>query len=108
MLLRFSVFTMQEEADLKIKWEDTFPHAYGGPIPYACLAAPPAVLALGPDGKHVFPLLGAAAAAAAAASAASGKSGLEGGETMYEAIERGMDDEDGYDGGPFPSNHSND
>ena len=66
MLLRFSVSLMRE-ADLEVRWEDAapapgtdqrdgkFPHVYGGPIPYACLAAPPVVLALGSDGKHTFP-----------------------------------------------------
>ena len=70
ILLRFSISMMTQEADLEVHWEDAapasgaqkrdgdFPHVYGGPIPYACLAAPPDVLVLGPDGKHVLPSLG--------------------------------------------------
>jgi len=65
MLLRFSVDIMRE-ADLDLRWEADEPHIYGGLIPYACLAAPPALLALGNDGKHVLPPLGRPAAAAAA------------------------------------------
>ena len=98
MLLRFSVESMVEEADLKVRWESAapppgeksrdgeFPHVYGGPIPFACLAAPPALLALDADGKHVLPSLGPAVEADIERSA-------------DEAVERGMDDEDGYDGG---------
>ena len=73
MLLCFSVDSMRDEADLKIRWESDesasgpFPKIYGGAIPYACLAAQPALLALGPDGKHEIPALGVAAAAAASA-----------------------------------------
>jgi uncharacterized protein (DUF952 family) len=103
VLLRFSKETMEEEADLKIRWEDAapaegvakrdgaFPHAYGGPIPYACLSAPPAILAVGPDGKHVFPPLDPAAVPSD--SVLSGLGGNSNG------VERGMADEDGYDGG---------
>lgn len=73
MLLCFSVDSMRDEADLKIRWESDesasgpFPKIYGGAIPYACLAAQPALLALGPDGKHEIPALGVAAAAASSA-----------------------------------------
>lgn len=76
MLLSFVVETMREEADLQIKFEaaeseaggaGAFPHAYGGPIPYACLYATPALLKLA-DGKHVLPPLGMVATAAAAAA----------------------------------------
>ena len=70
-----------------------FPHAYGGAIPYACLSAVPALLTIGQDGKHVFPPLGQAAAATAAAANALGAGDAD------EHIDRGMDDEDGYDGG---------
>lgn len=66
MLLRFSVDIMRE-ADLELRSDADELHMYGGPIPYACLAAPPALLALGDDGKHVLPPLGPAPAAAAAA-----------------------------------------
>jgi uncharacterized protein (DUF952 family) len=105
MLLSFSTEAMVEEADLKIRWEDAqpppdgvaragaFPHAYGGAIPYACLSAVPTLLPIGPDGKHVFPPLGQAAAATAAAAAANMVGDAD------EHVERGMDDEDGYDGG---------
>lgn len=65
VLLQFSVSLMREEADLDVRWEDgappqgsNFPHVYGGPIPYACLAAPPNRLELSPTGEHVFPPLG--------------------------------------------------
>ena len=71
MLLRFAVKLMREEANLDIRWEAAvplrpgeksregkFPHIYGGPIPFACLAAPPVLLALDSDGKHVLPPLG--------------------------------------------------
>ena len=66
LLLQLSVSLMRE-ADLEVRWEDAapgagvtkrdgdFPHVYGGPIPYACLAVPPATLALDSDGKHIFP-----------------------------------------------------
>lgn len=103
MLLRFSVDTMQEEADLDIRWEAAepppgstvrdgeFPHVYGGPIPWACLTAQPALLALDADGKHIFPPIGAAAVAKVSRA-------YKGAE-VDDAIERGMDDEDGYDGG---------
>lgn len=106
VLLRFSVESMREEADLEVRWEDSkpapgvikrdgaFPHVYGGQIPYACLVGPPALLELGPDGKHVFPLMGAAAAAAAEAESLK----ADDNEGVDEAVERGMDDEDGYDG----------
>eukprot|EP00966_Prymnesium_polylepis_P211292 4892773-Prymnesium_polylepis.1 len=72
MLLSFTVESMREEADLKVKFEaaeaesggtGAFAHVYGGVIPYACLYSAPALLAL-EDGKHVFPLTGAAAVAA--------------------------------------------
>ena len=80
MLLHFSVEAMREEADLDVRWEavaasgentpaGSFPHVYGGPIPYACLTSPPALLLLGPDGKHIIPSLGLAALAEAARSA---------------------------------------
>ena len=65
-----------------------FPHAYGGPIPFACLAAPPVLLTLDADGKHVFPLLGQAAVDDAILKS-----------DAADVAERGMDDEDGYDGG---------
>lgn len=80
MLLRFSADSMRREADLEVRWEaaapalgddvrdGAFPHVYGGAIPYACLASPPTLLALGPDG-HVFPPQGAMEAAAAHAAA---------------------------------------
>ena len=57
---------METEADLKIKYEAAeppaageYPHAYGGPIPFACLTTAPVLLELGADGKHVIPELGA-------------------------------------------------
>ena len=90
MLMRFSVETMTEEADLTVKIEGA-PHVYGGAIPYACLVGPPVLLELGPDGKHVLPLLGAAAAEAEAIKDAA--------REEQEDIERGFNDEDGYDGG---------
>lgn len=80
LLLSFSAESMREEADLDIRWEAAapmpgesardgeFPHVYGGAIPFACLAAQPALLALGPDGKHVLPPLGSVAVAAAEAA----------------------------------------
>eukprot|EP00320_Phaeocystis_rex_P019901 CAMPEP_0119056234 /NCGR_PEP_ID=MMETSP1178-20130426/929_1 /TAXON_ID=33656 /ORGANISM="unid sp, Strain CCMP2000" /LENGTH=157 /DNA_ID=CAMNT_0007036939 /DNA_START=75 /DNA_END=548 /DNA_ORIENTATION=+ len=68
MLLSFTVESMREEADLEIKFEGAHVRCYGGYIPYACLHAPPALLALDDSGKHVFPLLGAALAAADAAA----------------------------------------
>ena len=80
MLLAFNVETMREEADLQVKFEAAeaaaggtgdFAHVHGGPIPYACLHATPALLALGDGGKHVFPPLGAAAAAGAGGDHAS-------------------------------------
>jgi uncharacterized protein (DUF952 family) len=104
VLLRFSVDVMRYEADLSIRWEDAesasgaFPHVYGGAIPYACLYAPPALLALGSDGKHVFPPLGAEAVAAAAAAEAAATSGLKDDAGALDA-ERGFLDDDGYDGG---------
>ena len=73
MLMSFTVELMREEADLKVKFEaaeaapggsGAFAHVYDGAIPYACLYTAPVLLAVGADGKHVFPLLGAAAAAA--------------------------------------------
>ena len=97
MLLSFSSEVMREEADLKIKWEEAaptggaepstgaFPHVYGGPIPWACLTSPPALLALGADGKHVLPMLGPAVAAGLA-----GPSALE--EDHY------VSSDDDYDG----------
>ena len=90
MLLRFSVETMAEEADLKVVMEGA-PHVYGGAIPYACLGGPPVLLELGPDGKHMIPQLGAAAAEEEAIKDAA--------REEEEGIERGFDDEDGYDGG---------
>ena len=104
VLLRFSAESMQTEADLKIKWGPAapppgeakrsggdFPHVYGGAIPYACLSAPPALLTLDADGKHAFPPLGPVLTAAEIDLREMLDSG--------EAVERGMDDEDGYDGG---------
>ena len=49
---------MREEADLDIRYDGAYPHVYGGPIPYACLAAPPALLTLGSNGRHIIPALG--------------------------------------------------
>lgn len=65
MLLTFNVEKMCEEADIKVEIEDGEPRAYADFIPYACMCAPPMVLAL-KDGKHELPLFGAEAAAAAA------------------------------------------
>ena len=62
MLLSFTVETMIEEADLKVKFESGAANVYGGPIPYACLHAMPATLKLA-DGKLVVPPLGKAALA---------------------------------------------
>lgn len=87
LLLRFSAESMQEEADLTIKWEGAFPHVYGGPIPFACLTAPPVLLELGADGKHVLPPLGPPVEPEIERSAGG------------DAVDRGMNDEDGYDGG---------
>mmetsp|Transcript_17016 Transcript_17016/g.43710 ORF Transcript_17016/g.43710 Transcript_17016/m.43710 type:complete len:179 (+) Transcript_17016:87-623(+) len=104
ILLSFSVESM-EEADLQIRWEDAapppgsttrggaFPHVYGGAIPYACLSSKPAILALDPDGKHIFPTLGQAAATTAALVASSFAD-----KESADCVDRGMDDEDGYDG----------
>lgn len=73
MLLAFIVDSMREEADLEIKFEaaefeaggaGAHAHCYGGYIPYACLQAPPALLQLNEDGRHIFPLMGAALAEA--------------------------------------------
>lgn len=104
ILLRFSTESMCDEAGLDIRWENAapedvtvragkVPHAYGGAIPYACLSAPPALLALGPDGLHDFPPLGTAAAAIATTYAL-----MDDNDGVDECIDRGMDDEDGYDG----------
>ena len=70
MLLEFSVEKMVEEADVEVKFEGDEPRAYADFIPYACMSAPPKKLAL-QDGKHVMPLVGAAAVAAAAAALAA-------------------------------------
>jgi len=68
MLLSFTVQTMRDEADLKVKFEAAesapggdgkFAHIYGGAIPYACLYSAPTLLTLA-DGKHVFPPVGLA------------------------------------------------
>ena len=73
MLLQFIVDSMREEADLEIKFEaaefeaggvGAHAHCYGGYIPYACLQAPPALLQLNDDGRHIFPLMGATLAEA--------------------------------------------
>jgi len=73
MLLSFIVESMQEEADLEIKFEaaesasggaGVHAHCYGGYIPYACMQAPPALLEVNDNGQHIFPLLGAALAEA--------------------------------------------
>eukprot|EP00325_Prymnesiales_sp_UTEX-LB-985_P030448 CAMPEP_0174719046 /NCGR_PEP_ID=MMETSP1094-20130205/30726_1 /TAXON_ID=156173 /ORGANISM="Chrysochromulina brevifilum, Strain UTEX LB 985" /LENGTH=174 /DNA_ID=CAMNT_0015919301 /DNA_START=23 /DNA_END=547 /DNA_ORIENTATION=+ len=86
MLLSFKVNSMEQEADLKIKYEAAeseaggsgpFPHVYGGWIPYACLLGAPTVLEL-VDGKHVIPDLQLAI------------TGTVGVETIYA-------DEDDYD-----------
>jgi uncharacterized protein (DUF952 family) len=101
-LLCYSVQTMREEADLDVRWEAAapppgasarageFPHVYGGAIPYACLASPPALLTLGPDGKHAFPQLGPSVAAAAAVLGAKAEEEEE--EDMYH------DSDGSYDG----------
>ena len=63
-VLVFAVEKMREEADLIIKFEAAesekggsgeFAHAYGGPIPYACLRREPFTLGLA-GGKHVLTL----------------------------------------------------
>ena len=68
-LLVFVVEKLKEEADIAIKFEAAesekggsgkFAHAFGGPLPYACLKSGPVTLELA-DGKHVFPLTGPAA-----------------------------------------------
>lgn len=64
MLLCFSTSSMCDEADLDIRWEDGYPHVYGGPIPFACLSAAPTLLQVGSDGKHAFPAMGSVAATA--------------------------------------------
>ena len=91
MLLKFSVESMCEEADLEVRWEDIdgtkFPHVFG-PIPYACLASAPTLLPLGADGKHVIPPLGAEAEAAAMKSAISQED-----DGVYYSSE-----DDGYEG----------
>lgn len=88
MLLSFVAEKMEQEADLKIKFEAAeaesggsgkFAHAYGGVIPFACLFAPPQLLELS-DGKHIIPPLGPVAIAAAKAAkdaAAKEASGIE-------------------------------
>jgi len=58
MLLSFTVETMLQEADLKVKFEGGDAQIHGGVIPYACLHAPPVLLELAEDGKHFFPLMG--------------------------------------------------
>lgn len=110
MLLSFTVETMVQEADLKVKFEATqsesggagaFAHAYGGAIPWACLHAPPALLAL-TGGKLVVPLLGAAAAvaeAAALAEAVIDSDASDDGDGM-EAFDQSRFDEDD-DGADF-------
>jgi len=62
MLLTWNVESMCEEADIKVVVEEGEPRAYVDFIPYACMSAPPKVLAL-KDGKHVLPLFGADATA---------------------------------------------
>jgi hypothetical protein len=62
-LLVLNVETMCEEADIKVVIEDGEPRAYCDFIPYACLSAPPRVIELNKDGKHVLPLFGADLAA---------------------------------------------
>ena len=74
MLLTFNIEKMCEEADMKVKAEEGEFRAYGDFIPYACMSAPPSLLAFKEDGKHLLPLFGAEAAAAAAAAMA--ESGL--------------------------------
>ena len=95
MLLRFSVETMCDEADLEVRWEDSFPHVYGGLIPFACLTAPPILLEIDPDGKHIFPLLGAAAVEAE--TVAQEQRDVD--DAIDRSIEDAIEDDDGYDGG---------
>ena len=68
-LLIFVAEKLREEADIAIKFEAAesekggsgeFAHAFGGPLPYACLKSEPVTLELA-DGKHVFPLMGSLA-----------------------------------------------
>ena len=91
MLLKFSSTSMREEADLDIRWEDGFPHVYGGPVPFACLVSPPELLALNADGKHDLTQLGLGGNAATSASAGSGHR-LEDEEDHY------ISSDDDYDG----------
>ena len=84
MLLSFVVELMEQEADLKIKFEADGVKAFGGVIPYACLHSAPAVLKV-EDGKHVLPPLGLAAIAAAEKEA----SGIEHEEDDWEGEDSG-------------------
>jgi len=65
-LLCFATDLIREEADLKLRWKQdgssgtSLPHVEG-PVPYACLAKPPKLLAR-EGSTHVLPALGAAAA----------------------------------------------
>lgn len=95
MLLRFSTESMKEEADLEVRWtpapdsDEKIPHVYGGPIPYACLAVPPAMLELGADGKHVFPPLGPLVASAG--GGAVGNNAAQDEDDMYHSSDGSYD-----------------
>ena len=87
MVLSFTVDSMRDDGDLKIKLEDGEYRAYGGVMPYACLYNAPVMLTLD-GGKHVFPPLGLAATAAAKAEADAAAL-----KSQEEASENSMSDD---------------
>ena len=89
LLLQFSTTSMREEADLDVRWEDGYPHVYGGPIPFACLVSPPEVLALDTDGKHLFTQLGLGNAAASVVGS---------GHRLEDEEDHYISSDDDYDG----------
>jgi len=102
MVLSFCVETMEQEADMKIKFEaaeaesggaGAFAHCYGGPIPYACLYAAPALLPLA-DGKLVFPPLGPMGSGDGRAGYKEEDSEASGTDDGMEAFDQNRFDED--------------
>ena len=87
MVLSFTVESMRDEGDLKIKLEEGEYRAYGGVIPFACLYSEPVQLTLD-GGKHIFPPLGLAATAAAKAEAEAAAL-----KSQEEASENSMSDD---------------
>ena len=95
-LLSFSVDGMREEADLPLKPEAGAYRVHGEPIPFACLRSPPVTLEL-IDGKHVFPLLGAAAIEAANAQYKDGyesDAATDDGLEPFNQLRFDLDDDD--------------